>query len=176
MRPPARERGLRLNHLVGQLADGLELDIGFTAALRLFCLSEALTRLRSAEEQIADLSLSRGTTDVAAIVGACPAPCIMINQDRLIMRVNEAFIRWLGASHEELQGQPLDRFFQIRGHFRLPELWARFGRGYTKPVAAKLAYVAPGRVIVAKAQLCATVVNGPDDFCCLIMLEHRPGR
>lgn len=172
----AEHEGIRLNHLVGRLAQVLTLDIGLTAALRLFCLTEAVGWLRDAEARAADLSLASGTTDVAALVEACPSPCVMLDQDRVIVRVNEAFTHWLGAGEDELVGKPLDRFFQIRGHFRLDDLWARFARGQTKAVPAKLAYVAPGRVIVAKAHLCATSVNGPDDFRCLIMLEHRPAR
>ncbi len=172
----AVRQGLRLNELVGGLAETLSLDIGFTAALRLFCLNEAMTQLRAADREISNLSLAAGSTDVAAIVGACPAPCLMISQDRVIQRLNEAFIRWLQARHEDLLGQPIDRFFQIRGHFRFDELWARFGEGYTTPVPAKLAYVAPGRVTVAKAYLCAIAVKGPEDFSCLIMLDHAPTR
>ena len=170
----ARGRGMRLNELIGELAGGLAPGAGFTGYLRLFCLGEALTRLRAAERTIADLSLAAGETDLAAIIGACPAPCLLISQDRVIQRANQAFVTWLGARYEELLGQPLDRFFQIRGHFHFNELWARFGNGYTKAVPAKLAYVAPGRVTVAKAHLCATAVKGPEDFSCLIMLDHGP--
>ncbi len=169
-------RGVRLNQLVGQLAKSLSLERGLTAALRLFCLDEAINRLRVAEDEIGDLSLAAGATDIAAIIEACPAPCLVISQGRVIQRVNGAFTRWLQARHEDLLGQPVDRFFQIRGHFRLDELWARFGNGYSKPVPAKLAYVAPGRVTVAKAYLCPTAVKGPDDFSCLIMLDQSPAR
>lgn len=169
-------QGMRLNQLVGQLAESLSLERGLTSALRLFCLDEAINRLRAAEDEIADLSLAAGTTDIAAIIEACPAPCLVISQDRIIQRANEAFIHWLQARHEDLLDQPMDRFFQIRGHFRLDELWARFGSGYSKPVPAKLAYVAPGRVTVAKAYLCPTAVKGPDDFSCLIMLDQSRAR
>jgi len=133
----ARNREIRLNELIGELARGLAPGVGFTAYLRLFCLAEALARLRAAERRIADLSLAAGDTDLASIIGACPAPCLLISQDRVIRRVNQAFVHWLGARYEELLGQPFDRFFQIRGHFHFDELWTRFGNGYTKAVPAK---------------------------------------
>jgi len=168
----AKKSGLRLNQLVGQLAANHPTEIGFAAALRLYCLSEARNRLGSAEEQLQKAALATGTTDLSSIVGACPAPCVVLAQDRTIQLVNEAFARWLNADHAALIGKPVEHFFQIRGHFRLDELWAKFGSGLTSAVPAKLAYVAPGRVVVAKANLCAAAIKGPDDFSCLIMLDH----
>ncbi|HLF58159.1 MAG TPA: ribbon-helix-helix domain-containing protein [Alphaproteobacteria bacterium] len=172
----ARSHGLRLNQLVGRLAADHPNEIGFSAALRLYCLTEARARLGAAQEELHKASLATGTTDLAAIVGACPAPSVVLAYDRTIRMVNEPFARWLGADHQALIGKPVEHFFQIRGHFRLDELWARFGQGFTSAVPAKLAYVAPGRVVVAKAFLCATAIKGPDDFSCLIMLDHGATR
>ncbi len=118
----------------------------------------------------------KGVLEGEAIVGACPAPCLMISQERIIQHLNQAFAHWLRARHDDLLGQPIDRYFQIHGHFRLEELWTRFGEGYTKAIPAKLAYVAPGRVTVAKAYLCAISVNGPKDFSCLVMLDQTPSQ
>lgn len=172
----ARKQGLRLNQLVGRLAGEERSEIGFAAALRLYCLSEARTRLETAEEDVRRAALSTGTTDLSSIVGACPAPCVVLSHDRTIRLVNEPFARWIDADDQALIGKSVEHFFQIRGHFRLEELWARFGRGYTAAVPAKLAYVAPGRVVVAKAQLCAAAIKSPEDFSCLIMLDQGPGR
>jgi predicted DNA-binding ribbon-helix-helix protein len=172
----ARRQGVRLNHLVGQLANNHPGEIGFSATLRLYCLNEARARLRASEDEVRKASLATGTTDLAALVGACPAPSVVLAQDRTIRLVNEPFARWLGADHQQLIGKSVEHFFQIRGHFRLDELWARFGQGFTAAVPAKLAYVAPGRVVVAKAFLCATAIKGPDDFSCLIMLDHTAAR
>lgn len=171
----ARKQGVRLNQLVGRLAADHPQEIGFSAALRLYCLTEARARLGTAEEALQNASLAAGTTDLTAIVGACPAPSVVLGFDRTIRLVNEPFARWLGADHQALIGKPIEHFFQIRGHFRLDDLWARFGQGMTAAVPAKLAYVAPGRVVVAKAFLCATAIKGPEDFSCLIMLDHGSG-
>ncbi len=106
-----------------------------------------------------------------AIVGACPAPCLMTSREGVIQQVNEAFIDVLQARHEDLQGQPVDRFFQIAGRFRWDELWVRLADGCVKAVPANLAYVVPGRAIMAKAYLCPIAVNGQDHCSCLIMLD-----
>lgn len=172
----ARRLGLRLNQLVGRIAADHPAEIGFSAALRLYCLSEARSQLGLAEEELDKAALATGTTDLSAIVGACPAPAVVLGQDRTIRLVNEAFARWLDADHAGLIGKPIEHFFQIRGHFRLDELWSRFGQGFTEAVPAKLAYVAPGRVMVAKAHLCAAAIKSPTEFSCLIMLDHGTGR
>lgn len=172
----ARREGMRLNELVAELAGRLDLGLGFAAALRLYCLTDTVEALREAERQVTDLSLAGGTTDIAAIVAACPAPCMILAHDRSILRVNDAFVNWLQIGAESLVGQPADRFFQIRGHFRLDELWARLGEGHTKAVPAKLAYLSPGRVTMAKAHICAASVKAPDDFSCLVMLDSAPVR
>ena len=172
----ARSQGIRLNQLVGRLAADHPQEIGFSAALRLYCLTEARKRLGTAEQALESASLTAGTTDLGAIVAACPAPSVVLDFSRTIRLVNEPFARWLGADHHALIGKPIEHFFQIRGHFRLDELWVRFGGGMTSVVPAKLAYVAPGRVVVAKAFLCAAAIKGPEDFSCLIMLDHGPAR
>lgn len=172
----ARSHGMRLNQLVGRLANEHSHGIGFSAALRLYCLRQAQTRIGALEEQLDKAALASGATDLGAIVGACPAPCVVLAHDRTIRLVNESFAHWLGADHQALIGKPIDHFFQIRGHFRLDDLWAHFGQGFTASVPAKLAYVAPGRVVVAKAHLCAAAIKGPDDFSCLIMLDHGASR
>lgn len=172
----ARRQGKRLNQLIAELAQDQPPGLGFAAALRLFCLNEARTRLGLAETEVEKAALATGTTDLTAIVGACPAPCVVLDQDRKIQLLNENFARWLNADQEALLGKPIEHFFQIRGHFRLDELWARFGQGFTAAVAAKLAYVAPGRIVVAKAYLCAAAIKGPEDFSCLIMLDQGPSR
>ena len=172
----ARSQGIRLNQLVGRLAANHPEEIGFSAALRLYCLTEARSRLSTAEEALDKASLAAGTTNLGAVVAACPAPSVVIDFSRSIRLVNEPFAHWLGADHNALIGKPIEHFFQIRGHFRLDELWTRFGSGLTSVVPAKLAYVAPGRVVVAKAFLCVAAIKGPDDFSCLIMLDQGSAR
>ncbi len=168
----AQGQGLRLNQLVGRLAADHPTEIGFAAALRLYCLTVASARIGAVEDELSKTAMATGTTDLGAVVGACPAPCLVLSHERTIRLVNEPFTRWLAVDPSALIGKPAEHFFQIRGHFRIDDLWARFGQGLTSAVPAKLAYVAPGRVVVAKAHLCAAAIKGPDDFSCLIMLDH----
>jgi predicted DNA-binding ribbon-helix-helix protein len=172
----AHRRGMRLNHLVGALASRHPDALGFAASLRLFCLRETAQRLAAAEAEAKSLALATGATDLGAIVNACPSPCLVLSYDRTITLANEPFARWLSIDVGSLAGKPIEHFFQIRGHFRLDDLWSRFGRGLVKAMPAKLAYVAPGRVVVAKANLCAAAVKGPNDFSCLVLLDLLPQR
>lgn len=119
--------------------------------------------------------LGKSAGDGEAIVEACPAPCLMISREGVIQHVNEAFIHLLQARREDLRGQPVDRCFRIRGRFRLGDLWGRLADGFIKAVPANLAYVAPGRVIVAKACLCPITVNR-HNFSCLVMLDGASSR
>ncbi|MGB8276076.1 MAG: ribbon-helix-helix domain-containing protein [Alphaproteobacteria bacterium] len=172
----AKRRGMRLNRLVGTLAGSHPEGLGFAASLRLFCLQEAAARLTASEIEIKALGLAAGTTDLGVVVKACPSPCLVLSHRRVISLANEAFAKWLQVDVASLEGKPVEHFFQIRGHFRLDDLWVRFGSGLAQVVPAKIAYVAPGRVVVAKANLCPAAVKGPEDFSCLILLDLVPHR
>lgn len=172
----ASRRGIRLNQLIAALAGNHPDGLPFAATLRLFCLRETAGQLAAAESQAKALALAAGSTDLSAVVQACPSPCLVLSYERTITLANEAFAQWLGVDIASLEGKPVEHFFQIRGNFRLNDLWTRFGAGPAAPVAAKLAYVAPGRVVVAKANLCPVAVSGPEEFSCLVLLDLVLGR
>jgi len=167
----AASRRLRLNVLIADIAGKLAPGGNLASALRQYCLSEAGHRIMRLEERVLDLSLARGTTKLATIVEACPAPALLVTHDRVILRVNGAFARWSGISRKDLIGRPFGHYFNIAAAAPMAEVWRRIGQGYDRPIPAKLTYLAPGRVVVAKATLCSASVKSPDDFTCIVMID-----
>jgi hypothetical protein len=88
-----------------------------------------------------------------------------------VLKVNGAFARWSGIARDQLVGRTFDHVFSLATSAPLPEVWGQFARGYPRPVPAKLTYLAPGRVVVAKASLCAASVKSRDTFSVLIMID-----
>lgn len=167
----AAARHVRLNVLIAEIAGQLPKGANLASTLRQYCLSEAGQRIMRLEERVLDLSLAKGSTKLASIVEASPAPTLLVTHDRVILRVNGAFARWSGISRKDLIGRPFGHFFNFSAAAPIAEVWRRLGQGYDRPIPAKLTYLAPGRVVVAKATLCSASIKSPDDFTCLVMID-----
>lgn len=167
----AASRGVRLNVLVAELAENLPAGASLASGLRQYCLMEAGQRIMRLEDRVLELSLASGFTNLSTLVEACPAPSILISNRHEIVKVNGAVARWMGVSRGDLVGRRFDHVFNLATAAPLAEVWKEFGLGYARPVPAKLTYLAPGRVVVAKASLCAASVRGPDDFSYLVMID-----
>ncbi len=167
----AAMRGMRLNSLVADVAARLPTSVNLASGLRQFCMSEAGQRIVRLEDRVVDLSLAGGHTNLAVIIEACPAPTILIAGNHEILRVNGAFARWSGIARGDLIGRMYDHVFSLATAAPLHEVWDQFARGYPRPIPAKLTYLAPGRVVVAKTALCAASVKSREAFTVLAMID-----
>lgn len=167
----AAASGMRLNHLVAQIAEGAIGESSITGAIRSFCLRYALERVRSLERELADRSLVGRGVALGIIAEAIPTPCFLVSQDHLIQRANAAAQTWLGIREPGLIGKSLEHYFSIKASLTLPEMVGRFRRGEAMSLPAQILYLRPGRVLTARAQLCPGAIEDSGELIYLLLIE-----
>lgn len=169
----AGEQELRLNELVALIDRQRDPQHSLTEAIRLYCLRRALERVRVLARRVEEQALTTTGVPLGLIVDSCPAPCLLVAQDQTILRVNAAAQKWMGAAADALAGKSLDHYLQIRSVPPLSEIMAAFGRGELASHAARVVYLRPGRVVMARATLCpASYEQGA--FSYLVMIDAAP--
>ena len=167
----AKRRNLRLSQLIRDIASEPAAGSSLSARLRQFCLEEAESLALRLESQIESQVPNSDSQDLADIVAVCPLPCIVVSATGRINRANEAFGRWMSTDPKEFLGKSLDHFFQLRLPVPLSGMAAQALKGGARHCSAKIAFVAPGRVVVAKAKICLFGVRNPVDFAYLVMIH-----
>ena len=167
----AAASGLRLNQFVAQVAEGATDELSITGAIRVFCLQQALERIRRLERQLEDRSMAGRGVSLATLAEAIPAPCFVVSQDHLIERANQPAQAWVGARESALIGKSLEHYFQSKAELPLSEIVARFRQGRATVFPAQILYLRPGRVIMAKANFCPGVIKGPDELLYLVLID-----
>jgi predicted DNA-binding ribbon-helix-helix protein len=167
----AAEEGLRLNQLVASIADGAGGNSTVTGALRLFCLRRSMDRVRQLEDQVRQLSLASRGVPVTVIADACPAPCLVVSRAQAVLHANAAALRWMAVDGKALIGKSIEHYFQIKSTLPLADIVERFARGEAGIFPARIVYLRPGRVIMARANLCPAMIAGPDDLAYLVLID-----
>jgi len=167
----AKRRNLRLSQLIRDIAAEPAAGSSLSGRLRQFCLEEAESLAFRLESQIESQVPTSDSHDLVGIVAVCPLPCIVVSATGRINRANEAFGRWMNADPKEFLGKPLDHYFQLRLPVPLTGMAAQALKGGARHCSAKIAFVAPGRVVVAKAKICLLGVRNPVDFAYLVMIH-----
>lgn len=168
----ADKRGLRLSRLVQGIAATVSDESSLAASLRLFCLQSASADIDRLKHQSVEQGIADGQTRLLAVLDANPAPTLLIGQDQRIQRANAAFEQWSGASVATIRGKPFDWFFQVRSNPPLADVHKRFAAGGREVFAARISYVAPGRIVVAKAHLCLALCRAADEFSWTLLVEN----
>lgn len=172
----AENLGIRLNQLIGQVAGGLSENSSLTAALRTFCLERTLDRIVALQQDLDDRSLVAHGIPIATIVEACPSPCLLVQVPDQIMRINEAARVWFGADDSALIGRALGHYLQIRSKPRLEEILDGYRSGDIRSHGARVVYLRPGRLVMARASICPAVLSEGDDMLYLVMIDNAPHR
>jgi predicted DNA-binding ribbon-helix-helix protein len=145
----ADSRGIRVSRLVNDVAAATPDRTNLASTLRTFCLIHAQLRWRGLERELEQLNLAGNTQDLPRVLDACPLPCLLLNADRTIKRLNQAFAAWLHVDGRGVLGQRLDNIMILRGA-EMSALWQRvFGDGGKGRFNAT--YVSPGKVRTAQA-------------------------
>lgn len=167
----ATEDGLRLNQLVARVAEESADRTSLTEALRLHCLRRSLQRAAALAHELENRALTAVGVPLGLIVDASPAPTLLISQDHVIRRANAAAQKWIGAPAEALTGRSVHHYLQVRSARPLGEIMAAFAAGRAATFAARVLYLRPGRVIVARATLCPALRESAETFSYLMMIE-----
>lgn len=162
---------LRLNELVAKVATTCADDDNLTAALRLHCLAEIKARNLELDRQVRTLSLTGHGAPVALFAQACPSPCLVIGVGNLIQFVNEAGQKWMSAQESALVGTNVEHYFQIKSVPLLPDIVQQFSAGVKKVFPTRLVHVRPGRLVMARANICPALVNASGDTSYFMIIE-----
>jgi predicted DNA-binding ribbon-helix-helix protein len=171
----AQDRGLRLNQLIGEVASGISEESNLTNALRNFCMTATLTRLRELERELEDRSLTSQGVPIGVIVDACPAPILAVSRSQIIQRANQPAQHWMGAEESTLVGKPIGSYVQIRCQVPLDKILEEFDNGLHRIFQGRILYLRPGRVVTARINICPGTFDRDAGSSFLIMVDRGPG-
>jgi predicted DNA-binding ribbon-helix-helix protein len=168
----ADNAGLRLNELVARVAATAGERAGLTNALRSHCIQALRDRLSRLAAEVQSLSLTTRGVPAALYAEACPAPCFLIGRDQLVLDLNQPAQRWMSAPEHSLVGKRIDHYLQIKSVPAIEEIVRQFRDGGRKVFAARVLHVRPGRLVMASANLCPAVLDGPDNFAYFLLIDE----
>jgi len=171
----ADSRSIRLSRLVNDVASATPDRTNLASTLRTFCLIHARLRWQGLERELEKLSLAGATQDLPRVLDACPLPCLLLGEDRIVRLHNQAFLGWLHVDARGVVGQRLDNLMILRGP-GMPQLWPRvFGEPGAKGMF-NATYVSPGKVRTAQALALGLSAGADAGRACLIIFETLAGR
>ena len=172
----AQARSIRLSRLVNEVAMASPERTNLASTLRTFSLVHAQLRWQGLEQELQKLILAGNSHDLTRVLDACPLPCLLLGQDRIVKRLNQAFASWLHVDGRGVLGQRLDNVMITRGP-SMPELWQRVFGGASHKGRFNATYVSPGKVRTAQAlAIGLSAVDGSSASGCLIIFETLAGR
>jgi predicted DNA-binding ribbon-helix-helix protein len=172
----AQNRSIRLSRLVNEVAMASPERTNLASTLRTFSLVHAQLRWQGLEQELQRLTLAGNTHDLTRVLDACPLPCVLLGDDRIVRRLNQAFASWLHVDGRGVLGQRLDNVMIMRGP-SMPELWQKVFGTVAYKGRFNATYVSPGKVRTAQAlAIGLSAVNGSSAGACLIIFETLAGR
>lgn len=150
--------GMRLNQLVSRVVSSAGEGANITGALRQYCLDAALKRVKELERAAEDSRLSGRGVPIALLAEASPSPCLIVGGDHKVRRANPAAREWMGVQEEALIGKSVQHYFQIKAPVPLDEITRQYAAGKLGVFSARMVYVRPGRLVVARARICPGLV------------------
>ncbi len=172
----AQIRSIRLSRLVNEVAMASPERTNLASTLRTFSLVHAQLRSQGLEQELQKLTLAGNTQDLSRVLDASPLPCLLLSEDRVIRRFNQAFAGWLHIDGRGVLGQRLDNVMIMRGPC-MPDLWQRVFDGASGKARFNATYVSPGKVRTAQAlAIGLSKVSGSVHGACLVIFETLAGR
>jgi predicted DNA-binding ribbon-helix-helix protein len=170
----ADDGGLRLNELVARVAQETGDEAGLTNALRNYCLRELRRRLSARDAEVKTLTLTSRGVPAALLAQACPTPCFLIGKDQLILETNEPAQKWMSTPAAALAGKIVDHYLQIKSVPPIDEIVRQFRDGARRLFAARVLHLRPGRLVMARANLCPAVIDAdrPQDFGYFLIIQE----
>lgn len=170
----AEDSDLRLNELVARVAQEAGDGAGLTSALRNYCLRALRQRLSQRDAEIKTLTLTTRGVPAALIAQACPTPCFLIGSDQIILEVNEPGEKWMSTPASSLVGKIVDHYLQIKSVPPVDEIVRQFRQGMRRLFAARVLHLRPGRLVMARANLCPAMIDAdrPADFGYFLIIQE----
>jgi predicted DNA-binding ribbon-helix-helix protein len=192
LKDEAARDALPLAQLIKRIARQVPTDATLTGVLRLYCLEVLRARVPSGtpppdavhagQPLQSGIPTSPAGTTVAAgpdtrpihrlftFFMTCPAAGLLLNATQKVVCVNRAFEEWSRLRSEHILGKPIDWYFQIRLPEPVETVLARFAGGASESLVARVSYIRPGRIVVARAKVSLLHWTGPADFIWSVMI------
>jgi len=167
----ATRRGMRLNQLVDELSVATNHEGNFSATVRAHCLAELKTQVKELEEKVRQQSMSGQGVSAALLADACPAPVFVADGKSTLLKANAAAQKWLGLAESALVGKLLDQYFQIKSTQSLGQIVDQFRLGRDQVFPARIVCLRPGRLIMAKANICPVLHKVDGDLIYMVMID-----
>lgn len=160
----AEQRGTKLGELLGEMAARMPRGANFAATLRRICLEEALGEAR---DQRSFLKIN-----LASIIEAISSPALMVAHDGRIVGANAAFGQWMHAKPDGFNGQPLERFFQVKAPLPVAAMLERVRAGRSEAFPAKIGFVVREKgVLEVPATICIATLLGKSEYIYLVAMK-----
>lgn len=167
----AGRRRMRLNQLVDELSTVTNHEGNFSATVRAQCLAELKQQIADLEDRARQQSMSGQGVSAALIADACPVPAFVANGQSILLKANGPAQKWLGLGESALVGKPLDQYFQIKSSLPLNQIVEQFVQGRNQVYPARIVCMRPGRLIMAKANICPILRRGENELAYVLMVE-----
>ena len=167
----AARRRMRLNQLVDELSTATNHEGNFSATVRAQCLAELKQQIADLEDRVRQQSMSGQGVSASLIADACPVPAFIANGQSVMLKANGAAQKWLGLGESALVGKPLDQYFQVKSSLPLAQIVEQFAQGRNQIFPARIVCLRPGRLIMAKANICPILRRAEGDLAYVLMIE-----
>lgn len=167
----ATRRRMRLNQLVDELSTATNHEGNFSATVRSQCLAELKQQIADLEDRVRHLSMSGQGVSASLIADACPSPAFVADGQNIMLKANAVAQKWLGLAESALVGKPLDQYFQVKSSIPLAQIVEQFMQGRNQVFPARIVCLRPGRLIMAKANICPILRRGESDLAYVLMIE-----
>ena len=163
----ANRRRMRLNQLVDELSVATNHEGNFSATVR----AELKQQISDLEDRVRQQSMSGQGVSASLIADACPVPAFVANGQNVMLKANAAAQKWLGLGESALVGKPLDQYFQVKSSLPLNQIVEQFAAGRNQVFPARIVCLRPGRLIMAKANVCPILRRAEGDLAYVLMIE-----
>ncbi len=171
LREVADGRRVRLSELVNDVARTSPDRTNLASTLRTYAILHARSDAGQLRDQVELLGLAGNSEDLTRVFDACPLPALILDDDRHIRQLNQAFAIWLNLDRTATTGQKLDHIMILRGR-ALSESWSALYAGRLSRMHFNATYLSPGKVRTAQAVAVPLAIEaGRDGGGALAMFE-----
>ncbi len=150
LRELADARRVRLSELVNEIAGATPERTNLASTLRTYAILHARSNAVTLRDQVEMLAISGGSEDLTRVFDACPLPALILDHDRQVRDLNQAFALWLNLDRKATLNHKLDHIMILRGR-GLGDAWTALFNGRVPRIHFNATYLSPGKVRTAQA-------------------------
>lgn len=158
----ARQKNMKLNELIGTVAQTGEGGDNLTAALRLLVTRHLAGTARSQGSEL-------GLRELVGLAAASPSPVLVLSADKKIMTYNQAFFAFLQSRLSTMTMEVLSKDFRLQIDTPIASLFEKLRTSPDQPVVASFMVGSNDQVFRGRMNTVAVRVNGQAALICYIL-------